>query len=300
MSKIVECIPNFSEGTRQEVIIQLAEVIKNIPGVTLLDFSSDSNHNRSVFSFLGNPDGVEIAAFEITKKASELIDLRVHKGEHPRMGATDVIPFVPIKDMTIQECIEMSQRIGKRIADELGIPVFLYEESATKPERKNLATIRKGQFEGMNNKMKDPNWAPDYGNCEVHPSAGTVAVGARIPLIAYNINLNTSDISIANKIAKIIRESSGGLKCVKSIGIMLKSRNIAQVSINMTDYTVTPLYRVFEMVKFEAKRYGVDVIGSEIIGLTPMNALIDSAIYYLQLDGFNSKTQVLESRLLNE
>ena len=300
MAKIVECIPNFSEGIRQDVISQIADVIKAIPGVTLLDYSSDPNHNRSVFSFLGCPEGVESAAFEAAQKASQLIDLRVHKGEHPRMGATDVIPFVPIKDMATQECVEMSLRVGKRISDELGIPVFLYEESATKPERRNLATIRKGQFEGMNNKMKDPDWTPDYGKPEVHPSAGVVAVGARMPLVAYNINLNTSDLSVANRIAKIIRESSGGLKYVKSIGVMLESRNIAQVSINMTNYAATPLYRVFEMVKFEAKRYGVEVIGSEIIGLTPMNALVDSAMYYLQLEGFDPEKQVLENRLLNE
>jgi glutamate formiminotransferase len=214
------------------------------------------------------------------------------------MGAVDVIPFVPVKNMNMSECIQLSKELAERISKELKIPVFLYEESASKPERINLAAIRKGQFEGMVEKIKSPGWEPDYGDVDIHPTAGVVAVGARMPLVAYNINLNTSDIEIANKISKIIRESTGGLKYVKAIGVMLEDKNIAQVSINMTNYEKTPLYRVFELVKVEAQRYGVSILSSEIIGLTPMNALIDSAKYYLQLEDFDDKKQILENYLV--
>lgn len=298
MAKLVECIPNFSEGRRQEVIEALADAIKSVPGVILLDYSSDASHNRSVFTFVGTPEGAKEAAFLAAKKASEEIDMTKHEGEHPRMGAVDVIPFVPVKDVDMDECIELSKELAQRINEELGIPIYLYEESASKPERKNLAKVRKGQFEGMPEKLKTPGWEPDYGKCEIHPTAGVIAVGARMPLVAYNINLNTSDINIANNIAKIIRESGGGLSFVKSIGVMLEDKNIAQVSINMTNYEKTPLYRVFELVRVEAKRYGVNILGSEIIGLTPMNALVDTAKYYLQLEGFDDKKQVLENHLL--
>lgn len=298
MAKLVECIPNFSEGRRPEVIQGLVEAIKEVPGVLLLDYSSDASHNRSVFTFVGTPEGVKEAAFRAAKKADETIDMTSHKGEHPRMGAVDVIPFVPVKDITAAECVELSKDVAARISSEIGIPVFLYEDSASRPERQNLAAIRKGQFEGMAEKIKTPGWEPDFGKPEIHPTAGVVAVGARMPLVAYNINLNTSDLNIANSIAKIIRESSGGLKYVKSIGVMLEDRSIAQVSINMTNYEKTPLYRVFEIVQMEAKRYGVSIIGSEIVGLTPMNALIDTAKYYLQLENFDEKKQVLENYLL--
>ena len=297
MAKLVECIPNFSEGQRKEVIEGLVEVIKGVEGVILLDYSPDPSHNRSVFTLVGTPEGVKEAAFLAAKRATETIDMNRHSGEHPRMGATDVIPFVPIKDITMQECVEISKEVAERIAKELGIPVYLYEESASKPERRNLAAVRKGQFEGMTEKLKTPGWEPDYGK-EMHPTAGVVAVGARMPLVAYNINLNTPDIKIANNIARVIRESSGGLSCVKAIGVMLEKENIAQVSINMTNYEKTPLYRVFELVKIEAERYGVGVIGSEIIGLTPVNALVDAAKYYLQLNSFNENKQVLENYLM--
>lgn len=298
MNPIVECIPNFSEGKRQSVIEAIADSIRAVDGVRLIDYSSDTSHNRSVFTFIGSPEAVKEAAFVSCKTASKLIDMTQHKGEHPRMGATDVIPFVPIKDITEAECIALSQELGEQIAAELDIPVFLYESSATRPERKNLATIRKGQFEGMAQKLKDPDWAPDYGSPRPHPTAGVVAVGTRFPLIAYNVNLDTPDIAIADKIARLIRERSGGLVNVRAIGVMLEEKNIAQVSINMINYEKTALYRAFEMVKMEARRYGVNVIASEIIGLTPMQALIDTAEYYLQLEGFNSKTQVLENHLL--
>ncbi|MDI3481629.1 MAG: glutamate formiminotransferase / 5-formyltetrahydrofolate cyclo-ligase [Tepidanaerobacteraceae bacterium] len=298
MSPIVECIPNFSEGRRPEVIEAIAKAIKSVDGVRLLNYSSDQSHNRSVFTFIGDPDAVKEAAFKGAEKAAELINMTKHKGEHPRMGAVDVIPFVPVKDITMEECVKLSKELGERIARELSIPVFLYEESATRPERRNLADIRRGEFEGMAEKIKDPAWFPDFGRAEIHPTAGVVAVGARMPLIAYNVNLSTSDINIAKKIAKIIRESSGGLKYVKAIGVMLEDRNLAQVSINMTNYEKTSLYRVFELIRTEAKRYGVNIVGSEIVGLTPMNALIDVAEYYLQLEGFDSKKQVLENYLL--
>ena len=297
MAKLVECIPNVSEGRRTEVIESLVGVIKEVPGVVLLDYSSDASHNRSVITMVGDPDSVGEAAFRLAKAARDNIDLNHHTGEHPRMGAIDVIPFVPIKEMSVAECEELSKKVGERIYNELSIPVFLYEESATAPHRKNLAAIRKGQFEGMAEKVKQDKWHPDYGNDEIHPTAGVVAVGARAPLVAFNINLGTSDITVADKIAKIIRESSGGLKYVKALGVMLEDRNIAQVSINMCNYEKTPLYRVFELVRAEAARYGVNIIGSEIIGLTPMGALIDTAEYYLKIENF-SRAQVLENRLM--
>ena len=228
----------------------------------------------------------------------ELIDLTKHEGAHPRMGCVDVMPFIPIKESTSEECDELAHRVGKRIAEEADLPVFLYEKSASAPHRQNLAKIRKGQFEGMAEKVKDPDWIPDFGGQRIHPTGGVVAVGARPPLIAFNINLGTSDLEIATKIGKIIRESSGGLKCVKAMGVMLEDRNIAQVSINMTDFTVTPLYRVTELVRAEAARYGVPVIGTEIIGLAPMQAFFDTAEYYLQIEDFQPDVQVIENHLL--
>jgi len=297
MAKLVECIPNFSEGRNEALIKELVDAVKSTPAVMLLDYSSDTSHNRSVFTLAGSPEGVLDAVFKCAKIAVEKIDLTKHVGEHPRMGAVDVIPFVPLKEMSTEECVEMSKKLGKKLWDELKLPVFLYEDSATSAERKNLATLRKGQFEGMAEKIKKPEFKPDYGD-ELHKTAGIVACGARPPLVAFNINLSTSDINIANKIAKIIRESNGGLKSVKAIGIMLEERNVAQVSINMTNYMQAPLYRALEFVKSEAARYGVHVIGTEIIGLVPMNALIDCADYYLMIENFDSGKQVLENYLL--
>ena len=297
MAQLVECIPNFSNGQDKEIIEAIVNEVRSTAGVTLLDYSSDTSHNRSVVTFIGSPEGVEEAAVKMAVKSAQLIDLNKHKGEHPRMGAIDVIPFVPVKDITEAECIEISKRTAQRVWDEAKIPVFLYESSASAPHRQNLAAIRKGQFEGMAEKVKSPEWTPDYGT-GINPTAGVVAVGARPPLVAYNINLNTSDLTIASNIAKIIRQSSGGLSYVKALGVMLEDRKIAQVSINMTNYEKTPLYRVFELVKAEARRYGVSVLGCEIIGLTPMNALIGTAEYYLQLEGFDSKKQVLENHIL--
>ncbi|MBR3130336.1 MAG: glutamate formimidoyltransferase [Clostridia bacterium] len=298
MAKLMECIPNISEGRRMELVEEFAEIVRAVPGVTLIDYSSDASHNRSVFTFLGDPEQVMEAAFRFAQHAVEKIDLRVHEGEHPRMGAVDVIPFVPIRDMDMAECVELSKKLGERLANELELPVFLYEESASAPHRKNLAAIRKGQFEGMAAKVLEDQWHPDFGGNRIHPSAGVVAVGARQPLIAFNINLDTSDVSIAKKIAKIIREKDGGFRAVKALGVMLEERNIAQVSINMCDYKQTPLYRVLEFVRFEAARYGVHVVGTEIIGLAPMMAFVDAADYYLQIEKFDAPKQVLECHLL--
>ena len=299
MAQIVECIPNFSEGRDKALISELADAVRSGSGVMLLNCSSDESHNRTVLTFAGSPEGVLDAAFKCAKIAVEKIDLTRHSGEHPRMGAVDVIPFVPLRDITTAECVGMSKKLGQRLWDELRLPVFLYEDSASTPERRNLATLRRGQFEGMAEKIKNPAFAPDYGD-ELHKTAGITACGARRPLIAFNVNLSTPDVEIAKKIAKIIRESSGGLKSVKSIGIMLHGRNTAQVSINMTNYLDTPLYRVLELVKIEAARYGVSVIGTEIIGLVPMQALVDCAHYYLMIENFDGKAQILENYLLSD
>ena len=298
MAQIIESIPNISEGRNEAVIEACVDQIRTTPGCTLLNYSSDPNHNRTVITYIGDAKGVEEASVKLAKKAVELIDLTKHTGEHPRMGCVDVMPFVPIKEATMEECVELSQRVGKRIAEEADLPVFLYEKSATAAHRQNLAKVRKGQFEGMAEKVQDPDWIPDFGGQRIHPTGGAVCVGARPPLIAYNINLGTDNLEIATKIGKIIRESSGGLKCVKAMGVMLEERNIAQVSINMTDFTVTPLHRVTELVRNEAARYGVPVIGTELIGLAPMQALFDAAEYYLQIEDFDPAVQVIENHLL--
>lgn len=298
MAKIIESVPNISEGRNKEVIEACVDQIRSTPGCTLLNYSSDEDHNRTVITYMGSLEGCEEASVKLAKKAVELIDLTKHEGAHPRMGCVDVMPFIPIKEATMEECDELAHRVGARIAEEADLPVFLYEKSASAPHRQNLAKVRKGQFEGMAEKVKDPDWIPDFGGQRINPTGGVVAVGARPPLIAFNINLGTSDLQIATKIGKIIRESSGGLKCVKAMGVMLEDRNIAQVSINMTDFTVTPLYRVTELVRAEAARYGVPVIGTEIIGLAPMQAFFDTAEYYLQIEDFQPDVQVIENHLL--
>jgi glutamate formiminotransferase/formiminotetrahydrofolate cyclodeaminase len=297
MRKIVECVPNFSEGRRAEVIDQIVAAIKSVPGVFLLDRESDPDHNRSVITFAGLPERVVEAAVRAAAKATELIDLNQHRGEHPRMGATDVIPFVPILGVTMEDCIQLARECGQRLWRELGIPVYLYERAATRPERENLANLRKGQFEGIRDEIAtSPDRWPDFGEPRVHPTAGITAVGARPPLIAYNINLGTNNIDIANKIARAVRHQSGGLRYVKALGFELKDRGIVQVSMNMVNYEGTPLFRAFEMVKREAERYGVAVLGSEIVGLVPQAALNAVADFYLQLENF-SEDQILERRL---
>ena len=302
MSKLVECIPNFSVSKETDPVVfqGLVDVANSVPGCVLFDVQSDGSHNRCVFTLLGNPDAIEEVAFQLCKKASETIDMTKHVGQHPRMGATDVIPFVPqTKDVSVQDCIEMSKRVAQRIWDELKIPSFLYEDSATRPERRILATCRKGQFEGMPEKLLQEEWAPDYGERKIHPTAGITAIGARMPLVAFNVNLDTSDVEIAKKIAKAIRGSSGGFKYCKALGIMLEDRNIAQVSMNMVNYEGTPLYYAYEMVRALADRYGVRIIGTEIVGLTPAKALIDCAEYYLKIENFNCHEQVIEYHLID-
>ncbi len=298
MAKIIESVPNISEGRNQEVIEACVDQIRNTAGCTLLDYSSDETHNRSVITYMGSPEAVEEASIKLAKKAVELIDLTKHEGGHPRMGCVDVMPFIPIKEATTEDCIELSKKVGARIAEEADLPVFLYEDSATAKHRKNLAKIRKGQFEGMAEKVKEDKWIPDFGGQRIHPTGGVVAVGARPPLIAFNINLATDNVEIAKKIANIIREVKGGFKCVKAMGLLLEDRNVAQVSINMTNFNVTPLHRVLELVRREAARYGVNVIGTEVIGLAPMQAFLDAAEYYLQIEDFNPDVQVIENHLL--
>ena len=297
MRKIVECVPNFSEGRRTEVIDRIVAAIKSVPGAVLLDRESDADHNRSVITFVAPPDRVVDAALAGAKKATELIDLNTHGGEHPRMGATDVIPFIPIAGVTMEDCVTLARECGERMWREIGVPVYLYEKAATRAERENLASVRKGQFEGIRDEIAaNPSRLPDYGEPRVHPTAGITAVGARPPLIAYNINLGTSDIAIAKKIARAVRHQTGGLRYVKALGFELKDRGIAQVSMNMANFEGTPLFRAFEMVKCEAARYGVPVIGSEIVGLVPQQALNAVADFYLQLEGFGDE-QILERRL---
>ncbi|MCL1998486.1 MAG: glutamate formimidoyltransferase [Turicibacter sp.] len=298
MTKLIQCVPNFSEGRNQSVLDGIKKIASGEAGVTLVDFSADESHNRAVATMVGSPEGIERAVIALVQYAAEHIDLTKHTGEHPRMGAVDVIPFVPLKDITMDECVTLSKKVGESIANTLKIPVFLYESSAQRTNRQNLATIRKGQFEGMAEKLQKPEWAPDFGDSAPHPTAGVVAVGARMPLIAFNVNLSTSDIEIANSIAKIVRGSGGGLKYCKAIGVMLEDRDIAQVSMNMVNYSGTPLYRAVELIKAECKRYGVHVVGTELIGLSPAKALIDCAEYYLQLENLDYSKQILENHIL--
>ncbi|MGP1539931.1 glutamate formimidoyltransferase [Bacteroides pyogenes] len=296
-NKIVECVPNFSEGRDLAKIDQIVSPFRGKSGVKLLDYSNDEDHNRLVVTLVGEPETLRDAVVEAIGIAVRLIDLNKHQGQHPRMGAVDVVPFIPIKNVTMEEAVALSKELAEQVARLYNLPVFLYEKSASASYRENLATVRKGEFEGMAEKIKLPEWAPDFGPAERHPTAGTVAIGARMPLVAYNINLNTPDLEIASRIAKNIRHINGGLRFVKAMGVELKERNITQVSINMTDYTRTALYRAFELTRIEARRYGVSIVGSEIIGLVPMEALIDTASYYLGLENF-SMQQVLEARIM--
>lgn len=295
--KIVECVPNFSEGRDAERMEKIVAPFREYAAVRLLDCQNDPDHNRMVVTVVGDPQSVKKAVIKAIGTAVKLIDLRQHQGQHPRMGAVDVVPFIPIRNMSMADAVALSKEVAAEVAAQFGVPLFLYEESASRPERRNLAHIRKGQFEGMAAKMREPEWKPDYGPAEMHPSAGVTAVGARMPLVAFNVNLATPDVSIADAIAKKVRQSSGGLPCCKAIGVELKERGIVQVSMNMTDYTKTGLYRVFEVIRLEAGRHGVNVAGSEIIGLAPMAALVDTAVYCLGVENF-SMDQVLENRLL--
>lgn len=296
MKKIIECVPNFSEGRNQQNIEKIVGSFRGQKGVKLLDYQTDEDHNRMVVTVVGEPQALKTAVIEAMGSAIEAIDMNTHQGQHPRMGAIDVVPFIPIKNVSMKEAISFSREVAQEGAKKFELPVFLYERSASRLERENLANIRKGQFEGMADKIKQPEWKPDFGPVMLHPTAGTTAIGARMPLVAYNVNLDSDNIDIANDIARKVRHISGGLKYCKGIGIELKDRGVVQVSMNLTDYTQTALYRAFELIKVEARRYGVNVIGSEIVGLVPMEALMDTAAFYLGLEGF-SMEQVLEARI---
>ncbi|MDR1403269.1 MAG: glutamate formimidoyltransferase [Tannerellaceae bacterium] len=296
-SKIMECVPNFSEGRDLRKIEKIADSFRAKAGVKLLDYSNDPDHNRMVITAIGEPGALKEAVLEAIGKAVELIDLTKHSGQHPRMGAADVVPFIPVRGCSMADAVALSKEVAGEAAKRYKLPVFLYEKSASSPKRENLANIRKGEFEGMAEKLKSEAWFPDFGPAEPHPTAGVVAIGARMPLIAYNVNLGTNDLSIADSIAKKVRFVGGGLRFCKAMGVELTERGIVQVSMNMTDYTRTALYRAFELVRIEARRYGVPVAGSEIIGLAPMEALVDTASYYLGLENF-SISQVLEARIM--
>jgi glutamate formiminotransferase/formiminotetrahydrofolate cyclodeaminase len=302
MPRIVECVPNFSEGRDLQIINQISSAIDTVPGVKFISAEPDKDYNRTVVTFIGSPEGVVDAAFQATKKAADLIDMTKHKGEHPRLGATDVVPFVPVSGVTMADCVSLANQFGKRVGDELAIPVYLYEEAARRPERRNLANIRKGEYEGLPQKLTDPTWQPDYGPAVFNAKSGATVAGARVFLIAYNVNLNTADTSIAQEIALRIRESGrvkkdsqgnpvvdpsgkkvmipGTLKAVKAMGVLLEAHKIAQVSINLVNYTVTPPHAAFEEVKKQAATLSAEVTGSEIVGLTPMEALLMAGRYY--------------------
>jgi glutamate formiminotransferase len=296
MSRVVECVPNFSEGRRRDVIDAIAEEVRRTPGVRLLDVQADESHNRCVLSFVGDLEAVSAAALAAARRAVDLIDMRVHQGEHPRLGAVDVIPLVPIAGVTMDDCVAAARELGRRIWEELRVPVYFYAEAATRPERRRLPDIRKGEFEGLAAKMADPAWMPDVGDPQPHPTAGAVVVGARRPLIAFNVNLTTDDVEVARRVARAVRESSGGLVNVQAMGVTSEGGR-AQVSMNLLDYTHTPLYRAFELVRIEAARHGVEVAESEVVGLIPLDAVADVARFYLRLRGFR-REQILEARLM--
>jgi glutamate formiminotransferase/formiminotetrahydrofolate cyclodeaminase len=296
MARIVECVPNFSEGRREEVVGQIKEAIASVPGAKVLDWEMDADHNRSVITFAGRPEAVEEAAFKGIERAASLIDMDQHQGEHPRIGATDVVPFVPISGVTMEECVDMARRLGERVGQELNIPVYLYEKAATRPERVNLADVRRGEYEALKEEIATkPERKPDFGPSRVG-KAGATVIGAREPLIAYNVYLDTDDLKVAQAIARAVRFSSGGLPFVKALGLYIEQRGLVQVSMNLTDYRRTPVHRVVEEIRQEAQRYGASVVSSELVGLIPRQALLDAAEYYLQIEDFQPG-MVLESHL---
>ena len=297
MDKIIECVPNFSEGRDLEKIERIVNAFRAKENIKLLDYSNDKDHNRMVVTAIGEPNAMKSAVVEAVGIAVREIDLTGHEGQHPRLGAADVIPFIPIKGMNLEEADALAKDTAKILAEKYALPVYLYEKSASAEHRQNLAAIRKGEFEGLIEKMKLPEWKPDFGPVERHSTAGASVVGARMPLIAFNVNLNTDRLEIADKIAKKIRFIGGGLRFCKAIGIELKSQNQVQVSMNLTDYTQTTIYQAVEMIRFEARRYGVTISGSELIGLVPLQAVADTTAYYLGLENFSIK-QILETHLL--
>ena len=293
---IIECVPNISEGRRTHVIEQIANSLRAVPGLSVLDVQSDASHNRSVFTLAGDAAAMQAGIPKLFEGALAAIDLRAHQGEHPRLGAVDVVPFIPIEGVTMDACVQLAKSVAADVASRFSLPVYLYEEASSNPARKNLEDIRRGEFEGLAAKMSQQAWAADYGPSTPHQTAGATVIGARMPLIAYNINLATNRLDVAKKIASAIRMSSGGLRYVKAMGIPLEDRGIVQVSMNLTNYEKTPIFRVFDLVKREAARYGVSVLESEIVGLVPAAALTQAAEYFLQLEGF-SPGQVLENKL---
>ena len=293
---IIECIPNISEGRRADVVAGIVGAVRRVPGARLLDYSSDASHNRSVITMAGDAAALKAAVLALFEAATGTIDLRAHSGEHPRMGAVDVVPFVPIEGVTMEDCVALAKDTARTVAERFGIPVYLYEEASSNPLRKNLEDIRRGEFEGLAAKMATDGWAPDFGPSMPHASAGASVIGARMPLIAYNINLNTNRLEVAKKIAAAVRFSSGGFRFVKAMGVTLADRGIVQVSMNLTNYEKTPIFRVFETVRREAERYGVSILESEIVGLVPAAALNAAAEFYLQIAGFKPD-QVLENKL---
>jgi len=299
MAEIIEAVPNFSEGQRKEVIDDIVKAVGGVAGVRVLDVKPDADHNRTVLTIVGDKLALKKSAEVLFTKAIEQIDLRKHKGEHPRMGAVDVFPIVPIREVTTEDCVELSKEVAEMVANKFKIPVYLYEDSAVSGERKNLANIRKGQFEGFAEKIKDPQWKPDYGPQEIHPSAGVVAIGARPFLIAFNVNLDTDDVSIADQIGKQVRHIGGGLRFVKAMGLPLEKRGITQVSMNLTNYKQTPIYLAVELIRAIAKRRGVNILGCELVGMTPAEAMFDVANFYLGMENF-SYDQVIEVKLAKE
>ena len=296
--QLIECVPNFSEGRRQDVIDEIVNCFKGKRGVYLLDHRADEDHNRLVISLVGAPAPIQEALLEAAKVALKHIDMNAHQGGHPRIGAVDVVPFTPIKGITMEECIELAHSFGERYYKETGIPVYFYEDAALRPERKRLEVIRKGQYEVLQDEAKtNPDRRPDIGEACLHPTAGATVIGARKFLVAFNVNLDTPDVNIAKKIAAAVRASSGGFCHVKGIGLALEERGITQVSMNLVDYEKNSLYRVLETIRMEAKRWGVGVVETEVYGMIPVNAILESAAYYLQIAGFDPE-QVLELRLL--
>jgi glutamate formiminotransferase / 5-formyltetrahydrofolate cyclo-ligase len=295
--KLLESVPNFSEGRDAAKIDRIVQPFRGRDGVRLLDYQSDVDHNRTVVTIVGEPEAVREALLEAIGAAVEVIDLTRHHGQHPRMGAVDVVPLIPIRNISMAETVGFSKELARDLAGRYNLPIFLYEASASSPARRSLAAIRKGEFEGMPAKLRDPEWQPDFGPPQVHPTAGVTAVGARMPLVAFNVNLATDRMDIANEIALKVRHISGGLRFCKAIGVELRQRGQVQVSMNLTDFSKTAVYRALELVRSEARRYGVNVVGSEIVGLVPMQALIDSAVYYMGLENF-SPDQVMEVRLM--
>ncbi len=297
MAKLVECVPNYSEGRRPEVLEAICDAIKSVEGVTLLDHEMDPDHNRAVVTFVSHPNLAVEAAFRGYQKAAELIDMTTHTGEHPRMGACDVCPFIPLSEMTEDDAIELAHNLAERVGNELKIPVYLYESAASTPKRKNLAKVRKGEYEGMRDTIEtDASRKPDYGPSKMNLKAGATAIGVRFPLVAYNVYLDTNKKWIADKIADAVRSLKGGFRFVKALGFEIKERDQVQISMNLVNYQKTPVFRVFETIKSEAARYGVNVTSSEIIGLLPNEAILDVADFYLRLEGF-SKDQILEQKL---